>query len=164
MKSISLSAAVSLTGRSERTLWRWIANGTVSRVSDSDVGKTMLDFDSVAPHLRQQLAAEELDLVERADSGGGAEEQTELALLILANGKPESAIYWLEIAAKQGSTDAMHWLGRCYLEGQGLAEDRNLGLMWLANAAAHGHLISQRQIESLCEPGEVKRGSASSVG
>lgn len=152
MKSISLAAAVTLTARSERTLWRWIANGSVTRVADNVAGKTMIALDSIKPYLGMPIAPEDFDLIERADAGGGADDNNEVALFILANGKPEMAIYWLEAAAKLGSPDAMHWLGRCYLEGRGLAEDLNLGIMWLSNAAAHGHQISKLQIESLCAP------------
>ena len=41
----------------------------------------------------------------------------------------------------------MHWLARCYLDGNGVAPDVHLGLMWLSRAAAHGHLISQGQLQ-----------------
>ena len=43
----------------------------------------------------------------------------------------------------------MHWLARCYLDGNGVAPDEYLGLMWLSRAAAHGHLISQGQLQAM---------------
>jgi len=153
MKSISLATAVNLTGRSERTLWRWIAGGTIRRADDTVSGKTWIDFDSLKPYLSMPLEPEDFDLIESADGGGrNAEAQNELALLFLANGKPEGAIYWLELAAKQGFADAMHWLGRCYIEGNGLPKNVDMGIMWLSKAAARGHLISHRQIGGLCAP------------
>ena len=161
MKSISLSAAVTLTERSERTLWRWIAEGTVTRAADSAAGKTMIEFDSIKPHLRMKIEPDDFDLIESADTSGGAAEQNELALLILANGKSEKAVYWLEQAAKQGDADAMHWLGRCYLEGNGIAKNLSMGIMWLSKAAAYGHLISMRQIESLCAPVPIAQNTHS---
>jgi TPR repeat protein len=70
-------------------------------------------------------------------------------LLFLANQQPASALYWLELAAGQGHTDAMHWLGRCHIEGNGLPKNEELGIMWLSKAAAHGHLISRYQMDRL---------------
>ncbi|MGZ5028874.1 MAG: hypothetical protein ACXV9T_16965, partial [Methylobacter sp.] len=63
--------------------------------------------------------------------------------------KQKSAVYWLELAAKQSLADAMHLLGRCYLEGNGLAKDENLGIMWIAKAASLGHPIALAQIQSI---------------
>ena len=64
-----------------------------------------------------------------------------------AAGVTRGAIYWLELAARQDYADAMHWLARCYLDGNGVAPDEYLGLMWLSKAAAHGHRISQGQLQ-----------------
>src|SRR5690606_35688324 len=128
------------TGRSERTLWRWIADGTLSR-ADNQAGreKTMIHLHSVEPYFSLPLHSEDFDLLVEADAGN-PEAQNDLALLFLANAKPEGGIYWLNLAAAQGHADAMHWLGRCYIEGNGLLKDENLGIMWLAKAAAQGHL------------------------
>ena len=87
---------------------------------------------------------------EKTSSEDCIEAQNELALFFLANDKPEGAIYWLELAAKQGHADAMHWLGRCYIEGKGLAQNVDMGIMWLSKAAASGHIISRHQIDGLC--------------
>jgi len=70
MKSISLATAVNLTGRSERTLWRWIAGGTIRRADDTVSGKTWIDFDSLKPYLSMPLEPEDFDLIESADGGG----------------------------------------------------------------------------------------------
>ena len=75
--------------------------------------------------------------------------KNDLALLFLENDKPQNAIYWVELAAKQDFADAMHLLGTCYLKGNGLAKDHNLALMWIANAASLGHQIAVAQIQSI---------------
>jgi len=72
-----------------------------------------------------------------------------LALLFLEHNKLKSAVYWLELAAKQQLADAMHLLGRCYLEGNGLPKDDSLALMWIAKAASLGHSIALTQIQSI---------------
>jgi TPR repeat protein len=40
-------------------------------------------------------------------------------------------------------------MGRAYAEGTGVPRDDNLGVMWIAKAAAGGHLISQAQISGM---------------
>ena len=147
MQLLSLASLVTLTGRSERTLWRWIADGTLVRAdSNAERDKTMVHLDSAKPYFSLPLASEEVGLLINADAGN-SEAQNDVALLFLSHGKPESAIYWLNLAAEQGYADAMHWIGRCHIDGNGLPQDENLGIMWLAKAAAHGHLISQEQMQ-----------------
>lgn len=149
MQLISIISATTLTNRSERTLWRWIADGTLKRGPDDAAhGRTTVHLDSVKPYLCLPVGAEDWDLIISADVGN-AEAQNDLALLFLSHGKPESAIYWLDLAAKQDYADAMHWMGRCYIEGKGLPKDENLGIMWLSKAAAHGHVISQAQMQAM---------------
>ena len=161
MRWISLAAAVTLTERSERTLWRWIADGTIMRAPDNVAGKTLIDLDSIKPYISIPLEPEDLDIVISADAcgGGNVEAQNELALLFLANGKPKSAIYWLELAAGQGFADAMYWLGRCHIDGNGLPKNVDMGIMWLSKAAAHGHVISRCQMDALCTPHGTLRGA-----
>lgn len=147
MELISLAAAITLTEWSERTFWRRFADGSVKReLEASGNGKSMLYLDSIRPHMTIPLAPEDLLLVQQADRGDPAA-QNDLALIFLAGGKTRGAIYWLELAARQDYADAMHWLARCYLDGNGVAADDHLGLMWLSKAAAHGHRISQGQLQ-----------------
>jgi TPR repeat protein len=144
---ISLAAAITLTEWSERTFWRRFADGSVKReMESSGNGKSMLLLDSLKPHITIPLAPEDLALVQQADRGDAAA-QSDLALVFLASGRTRGAIYWLELAARQDYADAMHWLARCYLDGNGVAPDDHLGLMWLSKAAAHGHRISQAQLQ-----------------
>lgn len=144
---ISLAAAITLTEWSERTFWRRFADGSVKREMETGGnGKSMVHLESIKPHIAIPLASEDLLLVQQADRGDPAA-QNDLALIFLASAKTRGAIYWLELAARQDYADAMHWLARCHLDGNGVAPDDHLGLMWLSKAAAHGHLISQGQLQ-----------------
>jgi hypothetical protein len=147
VEAISLAAAITLTEWSERTFWRRFADGSVKRELDNGGnGKSMVHLESIAAHITVPLAPGDMALVRQADRGDAAA-QSDLGLIFLASGKPRGAIYWLELAAKQDYADAMHWLARCYLDGNGVAPDEHLGLMWLSRAAAHGHRISQGQLQ-----------------
>ena len=148
MSFISFSTAIELTERSERTLWRLISDGSVSRELAN--GKAMVDLVSLRPYLCLPINDEDDDLamIHEADQGDAAA-QTDLALLLLANGKQKGAIYWLELATKQDYPDAMNWLGRCYIEGNGVTKDVNTGLIWIAKAAAQGHVISKAQLDGM---------------
>ncbi len=108
----------------------------------------MVDLEAIKPHACIPLEEDDGALIHDADMGN-AEAQNDLALLFLANNKPRAAIYWLELATKQEYPDAMHWLGRCHIDGNGVLQDQNLGMMWVAKAAAHGHAISQAQMQAM---------------
>ncbi len=149
MQHLSLQAAATLTEWSERTLRRRIADGSLRCAADNEAHyKTMICFDSIKQDICIALEAGDIELIKAADSGG-AKAQNDLALLFLQQNKPKSAVYWLELAAKQQVSDAMHLLGGCYLEGSGVLKDDNLAMMWIAKAASLGHLIAIAQIQSI---------------
>lgn len=149
MQHISLQAAATLTEWSIRTIRRRLADGTLQCAADNEAYyKTMICFDSIKHDLCIPLAPEDMQLLENADSGH-VPAQNDLALLFLENNKSKSAVYWLELAAKQNLPDAMHLLGSCYAEGNGLAKDDNLAMMWIAKAASLGHALAQAQIQSI---------------
>lgn len=149
MQLISIASAITLTEWSESTFRRRIADGYLMRQFESGPsGRAMVDLDAIKSQACIPLEEEDYSLIQDADIGN-AEAQNDLALLFLANNKPRSAIYWLELATKQDYPDAMHWLGRCYIDGNGVLQDENLGMMWLAKAAAHGHAISQAQMQTM---------------
>ncbi|MGZ4956529.1 MAG: tetratricopeptide repeat protein [Methylobacter sp.] len=149
MQHISLQAAITLTEWSERTIRRRLADGSLKCATDNDAYyKTMLCFDSIKHDICIPLDPDDIELIKSADAGD-AKAQNDLALLFLENNKVKSAVYWLELAAKQSLADAMHLLGCCYLEGNGLPKDDNLGLMWIAKAASLGHPIALAQIQSI---------------
>ncbi len=43
----------------------------------------------------------------------------------------------------------MHWLGMLHAAGLGKGDGNALALMWIAKAAAHGHVIAQQQLAAL---------------
>ncbi len=149
MQHLSLQAATTLTEWSVRTIRRRIADGTVKCAADNqDYYKTMICFDSIKHDIGIALDSDDFELIKNADSGDAAA-QNDLALLFLEQNKPKSAVYWLELAAKQQVSDAMHLLGCCYLTGNGLTKDDNLAMMWIAKAASLGHPIALAQIQSI---------------
>ncbi len=149
MPNISLKTATLLTGLSLRTLRRRIADGTLKCASsEEDFNKTLICFDSIKNDIGIPLEPDDIELIKDADAGE-PEAQNDLGVLFLENNKPQNAIYWLELAAKQDFADAMHLLGTCYLKGNGLAKDYNLALMWIAKAASLGHSIAIEQIKSI---------------
>jgi len=148
MKTISIQTVTTLTGWSLRTIRRRIADGTLSCVNNEDRIKAMISFDSIKNDIGIPLKSEDIELIMSADTGD-ANAQNDLALLFLENNKPQSAIYWLELAAKQGFADAMQLLGKCYLKGNGVDKDNNLAMMWVAKAASLGHPIALAQMKSI---------------
>lgn len=143
---ISLAATISLIERSERTLWRMVAEGSIQR--EIVGGKALFQIDSLKPFFSIRLGEEDLHLIEEADAGN-ATAQTDLALIFLTQGKPAPAIYWLELAIQNEHADAMNHFGNCYICGKGISKDENLGLIWIARAAALGHAISKAQIANM---------------
>ncbi|NEX60007.1 sel1 repeat family protein [Noviherbaspirillum galbum] len=150
MNLISIAAVMALTGQSERTLRRKIADGSLPKVELGNLHKVMIPIVSIQSQLCIPVSGEEWQLVLLAD-GGDAQAQTDLALLLLEHGKESAAVPWLEQAAKQGDAEAMYWLGRLHLDAGGVAHDDNLGMMWLARSAAAGSLISKQQMQVLRE-------------
>ncbi|MDO9236256.1 MAG: sel1 repeat family protein [Aquabacterium sp.] len=148
--AFTLGAVISITGWSERTVWRRLSAGSITRVGPASSGsRVLVTWKSVEPHARLKLDRDGLALLCSADTGD-AESQNDLALLFLAHRLQSGAAYWLQQAARGGHADAMHWLGRCYLGGEGVPQDRNRGLMWLARSACTGHLISDALLSALC--------------
>lgn len=128
MEAISVDAAIVVTERSRRTWWRRISEGAVRRVEDDERGRAMLSWDAVVPHICIPMTIEDLAFVLRADAGD-AEAQNDIGQLFSIAGKHEAALYWLQQATQQGHSDAMQWLGRCYLNGEGVPKEEYLGVM-----------------------------------
>lgn len=72
-------------------------------------------------------------------------------------GSMVAALHFLRQAAQQGQADAMHWLGVLHAAGLGEGDGQALALMWIAKAAAHGHVIAQQQLAGLM-PGKASSG------
>lgn len=146
--TVSIETAVAVTDRSRSTWWRHLSEGKVTRVADDARGRAMLAWADVAPEISVPLDTDELALVLSADAGeAGA--QNELGQIFLRTEKYKPALYWLRLAAGKNNADAMQCLGHCYVSGKGVPKDDYLGVMWLAKAAALGHVVAQAQIDGL---------------
>lgn len=148
MQSISLEAVIVITERSKRTWWRRMAEHQVHRLDNDAAGRTKLVFDEIRMHVCIPLDDDDKELILLADSGN-AEAQNDVGQMFLAANKPKVAIYWLRAAADQGNADAMQHLGCCYAAGKGFPKDVNLSLVWIAKAAAGGHVVALSQIAGL---------------
>jgi uncharacterized protein len=144
-RRISVDSAVVVTKWSRRTWWRRIADGDATRLDDDSKGRAMLSFAEVQAQIYVPMNPEDLACLVRADAGD-AEAQNDIGQLFLNAGQPEAGVYWLQLATKQDHADAMQCLGSCYVSGDGVPKDANIGIMWIAKAAAHGHVIAQAQI------------------
>ena len=148
MDSISLVASVTLTGKSKRTLWRRVADGSLPRAPDDAQGRARVLWRAVAAEACLPLTEAEGVRLRAADAGD-ADAQAEVAQWFLAAGRPEAAVYWLEQAARQRHADAMHWLAHCCFGGHGLPRNDAQGLVWLGRAASLGHAIAETQLAGL---------------
>lgn len=146
--TISIDTTSAITELSRRTWWRRISAGEVNRMADDDRGRTMLLWEEVAPHICVPIEPEDKQFILLADAGD-ADAQDNVGQLFLMSNKYQAAIYWFELAAQQNNADAMQWLGHCYINGKGVPKDENLGMMWIAKAAALGHVIAQGQMKGL---------------
>nr|WP_176704174.1 SEL1-like repeat protein [Pseudomonas sp.]QBM91804.1 Sel1-like protein [Pseudomonas sp.] len=148
MQSISLEAVIAITERSKRTWWRRMAEQQVKRLAKDAAGRTTVLFDDIVQDLCIRLDDEAKALLFLADAGH-AEAQNEVGQLFLAAEKPEAAVYWLRASAEQGYADAMQLLGGCYAAGKGVPKNVHLSLMWIAKAAAGGHVVALSQVSGL---------------
>lgn len=151
---VSTQTAAMLTGKSARTVQRWqdekILHGVVMEGVRRGAGgvKLMLDLDDLAPHIPVPLDEEKKAMMVRAD-GGEAEAMNEVGLYFYGAEQYEIAIPWFEVAAGMGHADAMELLSTCHLKGLGVEKSMALGLKWLGEAAAHGHVIAKIKLESI---------------
>ncbi|WP_156913844.1 hypothetical protein [Comamonas badia] len=159
--ALHVNTVAAVTGRSVRTWQRRMEQGLVARQAD---GRALVPWAALQAELAVPLAAQDAPLLERADRGEAAAQADMGALLALAaldaaqgsegnDGGVAAARYFLELAAQQGEADAMHWLALLHAAGRaGGAEGDALALMWLARAAAHGHVLAREQVAGLVPP------------
>ena len=154
MNTLSLDAAVALTGISRSTLWRRVTDGVLAKGDKDARGRATLALADVLELLRDAgladaLGTDDLPVLLRADAGD-AEAQADVGALLYLAGAERAALYWLNEAALQGSAEAMQWLGTAHAAG-GTERDEQLAVMWIAKAAALGHPIAKRQLEGLLQ-------------
>lgn len=146
--AISLEAAAIITERSRRTWQRRLADGGVDRVLEDGRGRSMLQLINVLPLVCVPLGLEEQQILLLADNGS-ASAQCDIGQVFDLHGKHEIAVHWWVQASEQGNADAMQCLGSAHAEGRGVPKDQNLALMWIARAAAVGHVIAAEQVRGL---------------
>ena len=78
--SISLDAAIAMTGLSKRTLWRRIEQGSLTKLAADSRGRALLAFEEIRPLIDLELDDEGVDMIARAD-GGDALAQAEAGAL-----------------------------------------------------------------------------------
>lgn len=146
----SIQIASILLQRNKRTLQRWCEDGSL-RVVSGGVGpgqRQLVDLTQVLTMFGPCTEPNFSTLIAAADKGF-AEAQTDLAIVLLQEGKPEIAAPFLNEAAKQGLADAMHLLFHCHIEGLGVKRDTELAMRWLHEAAATGHVIAKAQTQAM---------------
>ncbi|MBK1720541.1 hypothetical protein CKO27_23515 [Thiocystis violacea] len=105
------------------------------------------------------LTPEDEALVLAAD-GDDPEAQCDLGLWLLEAGRAGAARDWFSHAARAGYVDAMCYLGRDLLAGQGGARDESAGMLWLSQAAARGSVLAQALLAALHSvPGQQARAA-----
>ncbi|MBO9513744.1 MAG: sel1 repeat family protein [Variovorax sp.] len=154
---ISIQAAIAMTGRSQRTWWRRIEDGTVRKLDPDARGRARIALQDVCRLADCGVPAEDISLLAAADAGD-ADAQADIGEMFIASGRADAGRYWLELAAQQGHPDAMQCLARCYLSGEGAPRDDNMAIRWLADAAARGHVIARGQMRALREGLRLPRG------
>lgn len=158
MEFVTLHTATSITGLSKRTLWRRIAAGAVRTEDASEPGeRTGIAVDDVLSLSQLRLEPDDRQLILDADAGA-AEAQCDLALLFLGQNRAVEAVRWLERAANQSYPDAMHWLGRCFIAGNGVLADERQGVEWITRAANYGHVTAQHMVRYLYDPNRPRLG------
>lgn len=146
MTAVTLTTAAALCDLNPRTIRRKMNDGTVARRSEEGRGKTMVSLDDVLRLAHLRMGDEDRSLVEMADAGD-AQSIGDLGLLFMQLCRFSVARHWLELAAEHGNVDAMHCMSHYYLTVE--HRNDNLALMWLARAAAAGHVIARKQLAAL---------------
>lgn len=135
MPTIRVTTAAALAGVDRRTVRRWLGDG------DVDLAALLEKADLRLSDAEAQVALE----ADRGDTDACAE----LATLFAERGLHSRSVEFWQWAADKGHADSMHWLGRAYLDGRGVAPDLFVGLKWLATSASLGHAVSQAQTRAL---------------
>ncbi len=125
--------------------------GALVKGEKDERGRATLALSGVLGLIREStgvaFSVEDVQVLLRADAGD-ADAQADIGALLVMAGAREAALHWLNEAARQGSAEAMQWLGTvCAAAGD--ERGNNEAIMWVAKAAALGHPIAQRQMDGL---------------
>ncbi|MTW22092.1 sel1 repeat family protein [Allochromatium palmeri] len=151
MHLISLSTAVALTGLTKRTLWRYIESGRLTVATPTAPGeKAHVHLQDILTLSGLTVAPEDHPTLVDADRGDPIA-QCDLAILLM-NQRPADAIPWFQRSANAFYPDAMCWLARAYLSGQGIECNLETGVQWIDKAAHKGHPLGQALHDFLQSP------------
>lgn len=132
MPTISVTTAAALAGVDRKTVRRWLGEGEIDLAA-----------------LLERAGARPPEAVILEADAGDPDACAELGTFFLERGMHARAVEWLKRAADRDHADGMHWLARAYLDGRGVPQDLNVGLMWLARSASLGHAIAAAQVRAL---------------
>jgi len=134
---ISLNTAVSISGLSKRTLWRHIESGALAALRPTDPGGCTRVR---AADLLTVCALDRVDepLLMAADQGEPSA-QRDLGLLLIEQGRTETGLAFLKLAARQGDAHALYRLGRDQLCRTLNPDERENALLNLYHAGLKGH-------------------------
>ena len=65
----------------------------------------------------------------------------------LKNGS--KAFYWMQKASNLGNAEGTYWLGKFYINGYGVNEDRNEGVLKIIMAARNGHKAAIQDLKEV---------------
>lgn len=154
MNTLSLDAAVALTGISRSTLIRRVREGVITAGQKDADNRSTLVLSQVLSLAGLSLGAEDRRLWLCADAGD-ALAQADLGALCYVRGHDTAALYWLHKAAEQNQADALQWLGVACAAGRGGGDasdtqrNESMALMWIARAAALGQSVARQQVQAL---------------
>jgi hypothetical protein len=151
MHLISLNTAAALTGLTKRTLWRYIESGRLTVANPTAPGeKAHVHLQDILPLSGLTIDPEYHPTLVDADRGDPIA-QCDLAILLM-NQRPADAIHWFQRSANAFYPDAMCWLARAYLSGEGIERNLQTGLHWIDTAARKGHPLGQAMHQFLHSP------------
>lgn len=148
MTPITIPTAALILGRTTRTVWRQLSDGTLRPCGTPDGDRMRVSLEQVVRNACVPIEPEDYELIIGADAGS-AEAQCDLALLFLMEKKPDTAVHLLTLAAKQDYPEALYQLARCHIAGTGTAPNGDTGIMWLARAASRGHAIARASMQAV---------------
>lgn len=148
MTLISLEALIAIGDSSRRTWWRRISDNPSFKKGTDPKGRTVISINAAREFIALPHDDITLAMLMAADAGD-PDSQNDAGLMYSELENHRAAVYWWRAAAEQENADAMQLLGKCYIEGIGVDVDEDAGIMWIARAATHGHIIARTQLKGL---------------
>lgn len=110
----------------------------------------------LAHHYLSEDTVEEKSLYwfHKAAEQGDGESQLYLASHYINDGDASQALSWLRRAAEQDYAEAQFSLGKCYMRGDMVPQDKEKAIYWLSKAAELGDIEYKKRLASLYEGGE----------